>query len=390
VGVTTPTVDTDVDLDVAVALDVDALVADVDVDGARRRRATGDPVAIAVVVAASASAGAGLVHAAAAGAHAEHRLLAVSFAAAAVVQLAWAAMVWLRPATRALVLWGVAVQLAAVAVWAVSRTTGIGWVLGLEGVEPVTLQDATATVLELLAVLAGLFLLVAPQRRHGHGDTGRRGALLGTLLVAAALPAMVTPHVHGEGTGHVHATVVAADGLPDVPGVTAAQRTRAAKLIADTERSLARFPTTAAAEAGGFHSIGDAVTGFEHFVNAEYLIDADVLDPQQPESLVFKVAPSGDRTLASAMYILPPGRTMADVPDVAGPLTQWHDHQNLCWDASGVRLAGILVNGRCTPGGTFRATPPMLHVWVVDNECGPFAGIEGSAHTGSCFHTHTS
>ena len=69
-------------------------------------------------------------------------------------------------------------------------------------------------------------------------------------------------------------------------------------------------------------------------------------------------------------------------------MTQWHDHQNLCWDASGVRLAGILVNGKCTPGGTFRATPPMLHVWVVPNECGPFAGLEGTAHTGSCLHSH--
>jgi hypothetical protein len=26
----------------------------------------------------------------------------------------------------------------------------------------------------------------------------------------------------------------------------------------------------------------------------------------------------------------------------------------------------------------------MLHVWVVENECGPFAGVDGAHATGSC------
>jgi hypothetical protein len=32
----------------------------------------------------------------------------------------------------------------------------------------------------------------------------------------------------------------------------------------------------------------------------------------------------------------------------------------------------------------------MLHVWVVENECGPFAGIEGGAgsHGETCEHAH--
>jgi hypothetical protein len=33
-----------------------------------------------------------------------------------------------------------------------------------------------------------------------------------------------------------------------------------------------------------------------------------------------------------------------------------------------------------------RATAPMLHVWLEDTPCGPFAGIEG--HGGSCDHAH--
>jgi hypothetical protein len=90
--------------------------------------------------------------------------------------------------------------------------------------------------------------------------------------------------------------------------------------------------------------------------------------------------------LVSAMYLLDRGTTMDDVPDVAGPLTVWHDHQNLCWDATGQRLAGVLVDGTCRPGGTFQGTSPMLHVWLTDQECGPFTGIEG--HGEGCAHEH--
>lgn len=99
---------------------------------------------------------------------------------------------------------------------------------------------------------------------------------------------------------------------------------------------------------------------------------------RQPDGVTKKVM--------SAMYILSPGTTMADVPDIAGELTVWHDHQNLCWDASGTRLAGIVIDGTCRPGGTFRGTSPMIHAWLEDTPCGPFSGIEG--HGGGCEHTH--
>jgi hypothetical protein len=105
---------------------------------------------------------------------------------------------------------------------------------------------------------------------------------------------------------------------------------------------------------------------------------------------VFKVNADGSRTLASAMYILPLGRTMADVPDIAGELTTWHDHQNLCWDLLGgnPRVVGITdANGNCA-AGVFVATPPMLHVWLIPHECGPFAGIDGTHGTGCVGHTH--
>ncbi len=154
--------------------------------------------------------------------------------------------------------------------------------------------------------------------------------------------------------------------------------------MADTEAALAAFADVAAAEAAGYVSIGDARSGVEHFINHDHLRDEGVLDPNEVESLVYRVEADGGRELISAMYILPPGSTTDDVPDVAGNLTVWHGHDNLCWDAGGTRIAGIVVNGQCRPGGTQGQGMPMLHVWVVPNDCGPFAGTDRRQESGSC------
>ncbi|MGH9245089.1 MAG: hypothetical protein ACRD29_12380 [Acidimicrobiales bacterium] len=148
---------------------------------------------------------------------------------------------------------------------------------------------------------------------------------------------------------------------------------------------MAPFADQAAVEAAGYRSIGDGITGHEHFVNFGYLGDGAFLDPDSVESIVLEVHPDGTKTVVSAMYILPPGQTMADVPDMAGQLTTWHDHQDLCWNASG-HVVGRFRDGACRPAGVLIATPPMLHVWLVDHPCGPFAGIDG--HGDDCGHEH--
>ncbi len=181
-------------------------------------------------------------------------------------------------------------------------------------------------------------------------------------------------HDHDEGTG---------------TGATPEQEARAAALLAATEASIPKWASTRAAHAAGFRSIGDAVTGFEHWVNWEWFLDDVVLDPEHPESLVYRVLSDGTRVLESAMYILPLGATMADVPDVGGPLTPWHIHDNLCWDFSRPTpiVVATTVSGVC-PIGTLFVTPPMLHVWIVDTPCGRFAEIEGVQGTASCDHHH--
>jgi hypothetical protein len=139
---------------------------------------------------------------------------------------------------------------------------------------------------------------------------------------------------------------------------------------------LPQWSDPAYAESKGFHSIGDGFTGDEHFINTAFFDDGRVLDPDHPESLVYNTR-SGKRVLESAMFMLAPGDTFADVPDIGGPLTQWHIHNNLCFTTDG-RVAG-LTNGEggCTAPLVKGPETPMIHVWIRKHPCGPFAALEG-------------
>jgi len=376
-------------------------------------------------LAALASAGAGLVHAAAAGTHMGDTALVRIFAVTAVVQLAWAAVAVVRPG-RAVAVAGVVLGAAALGAWVLSRTVGLPLIDSLREVEPVSLQDGLA------ALLAGLSMLLAGMAALGDVPLRGRapiGALGAVALLALAVPAVAAEHGHGpshehsgghdtaaashhdEATGashddahaaaHEDATGAAeAEGHRDHataheggsvisltdPRVSEQQRQAAQELIDTTVQGMSRFTDVASVQAAGYVSIGDGVTGWEHFIHVGYLADGVDMDPNRIESVVFKVYPDGTRQLASAMYILGFGATMADVPDIAGELTTWHDHQDLCF--AGVRVTGrVQPDGSCPRGGSLRPTAPMLHVWLIPHRCGPFAGIEGR-HGSGCEHGH--
>jgi hypothetical protein len=143
--------------------------------------------------------------------------------------------------------------------------------------------------------------------------------------------------------------------------------------------ALKRFATPAQAYAAGYRSIGDAVTGDEHYVNWSYANDGHILDPKRPESIVYEVR-NGKQAAVAAMYALPLGSSFANVPDVGGALTQWHVHRNLCLtDNPEQRLVtGVIGETEaCPPGTTKAGNAPMLHVWTIPNVCGPFAALEG-------------
>jgi hypothetical protein len=91
---------------------------------------------------------------------------------------------------------------------------------------------------------------------------------------------------------------------------------------------------------------------------------------------------NGKKTLVAAMYMLNVGDTFADVPDIGGPLTQWHVHNDLCLGTTNDPLQKVIsslttANGTCPAGTTKAGAVPMIHVWIVKNACGPFASLEG-------------
>jgi hypothetical protein len=167
--------------------------------------------------------------------------------------------------------------------------------------------------------------------------------------------------------------------LKPVPGVTNVELQRSEKLIETTIKDLKRFQTPAQAYALGYRSIGDRLTGDEHYVNWSYANDGHILDPARPESIVYEVR-NGKQQAVAAMYGMPFGSTFADVPDVGGPLTQWHVHADLCLTNNPQQrvVAGLTsLHGACPPGTSKAGNTPMLHVWSIPNPCGPFAAREG-------------
>jgi hypothetical protein len=188
----------------------------------------------------------------------------------------------------------------------------------------------------------------------------------------------------GHSAGGAHAIPARLNHAP-----TAEQRAKAMKLVEDNKRANAvRFRTTAQARAAGYIDIGDGMSGVTHFEHPRNRRDGRELDVMYPEALVYKTS---TQTLQTVMYILEPGKDMDDVVDIAGNLTVWHGHNNLCWKSTNpdlpgyLKLGGAAIGNRCT-GGTLRIEPPMLHVWVTENPCGPFAGTDPGNRTGSCGH----
>jgi hypothetical protein len=374
-----------------------------------------------LVVAAVASIAAGAIHATAAGAHSEHRAAVVVFAVLAAFQIGWGALALAgHRGWRWVALLGAAGNTAAIGGWALAKTAGIGFVTGLEDAESPQLADTLAAALAAVAVLGALLPLtkrLAALRRSGERNSPALVGAAAFAALAVGVPGMVAAgshsHAHGEsetsGQGHEHRSSETPSQPYDatlpvdfsgVEGVTAEQQTEAEELATVTIQRLPQWADTATAYAAGFRSVGDAGTGFEHYINWASINDDTLFDPDHPESLVYRV--DGERrTLVAAMYMLPDGTGLDGVPDLGGDLIQWHVHNDLCY--AGEENAWVFADqapaGQACPEGTFRLieTAPMIHVWIVPHECGAFASLDGvgggqvaEGEDRACDHVHGS
>jgi hypothetical protein len=376
----------------------------------RRARTSARPAALGV--AALASVGAGAIHAAAAGSHSAHLQAAFGFVAMAALQVGWGALTRVR-AGRLTCLLGAAVNAAAIAGWVLAKTTGIDLVDGLEAAEPPDYADTLAAGLATVAVVGALLCAAgrSPAVRHRTAVVGV--AAVATVALAVPGVASVGGHQHAGGHDHADGRDHGTAGQPTepydatlpvdlggVPGVSADEQAEAEDVVTITLEKLPQFADTATAEAMGYRSIGDADSGYEHYVNWSLLDDGRFLDPDYPESLVYEVD-SGKKTLVAAMYMMDWGDTLDAVPDLGGDLVQWHVHDDLCFvgQEGAWRVGGVTPPTEDCPAGTSRlgGLPPMVHVWIAPHECGPFAALEGigagqiaDGETRLCDHAHGS
>ena len=372
-----------------------------------------------IVIAGLASIAAGAIHGGAIGLHAEHPQLARIFIVVTLAQLAWGLSALLRPQQWLLPV-GVVINGAAVGGWIATRIVGISWIDGLEVRESPQLADSLCAGLGIVAATVALAALLVGERELPQV----RLALPSFAILLLTLPAMWNgaAHVHSEG-GMAHAddhgaaeaghhdpattpieqvvTEIPAGeptfaawprpydpALPldisNVANVSAEQESRAKALIESTQRELPTWADYQTALDGGWQSIGDGSTGFEHFIKRELIQDDKFLDPTAPEALVYKVE-GAKRTLVSVMFIAKTGVTVDDpsLTDYAGGLIQWHSHDNLCWrnNAQGVPVIAGLTDGagNCPPGSVRSGSEnAMVHVWITPHLCGPFAALEGA------------
>jgi hypothetical protein len=130
---------------------------------------------------------------------------------------------------------------------------------------------------------------------------------------------------------------------------TPQQQKAADKLAADTKAGVAKYVDPSTAEAEGYQPSSPSWQPITHYLNPAYHRDGAILDPSQPESLVYANASKGP-VLLGAMYLMPePGTTG---PQIGGCLTHWHPHSLGGWE-----------------------TPEMMHVWTADVPGGPFSEL---------------
>ncbi len=148
------------------------------------------------------SGAAGLIHLSAAVKHLDHPFLAGAFLGMGIVQIGLAGFLGARPSRR--LLWLTLVVTAVIiGIWGLTRLAAIPEIPGLEVAQPIRVDDAIATFLEVALFGVGVLLLASPNTAVTAPRSGRRalGVLGVTVLVlgAVAVVAPHEPHAHRVG-----------------------------------------------------------------------------------------------------------------------------------------------------------------------------------------------
>lgn len=230
--------------------------------------------------------------------------------------------------------------------------------------------DQVAVATKLLE-LSALGLVLIPVR----GETGKphRRIRWSALCIAVPLLTVVTTatvwidDLARPDAQHVHAGAVL-QATNDIARPD--QEAAAQKLYDETLAAIAPYRDSRNAWAAGYRPGGSQATPSTHWMNQRYVDAGYVLDPEHPQGLVYANTRRGP-VLLGAMFQM---KTLGVFgPDPGGPLTAWHQHQNICFTPIGFEFSFMTPTSTCPLGAIDISAPAMLHVWIVDNPGGKFA-----------------
>ena len=180
---------------------------------------------------------------------------------------------------------------------------------------------------------------------------------------SSSVPAGSTPTTSTTICGNVKGATTMANGMVMAPvpsgNPTVSQQAAADRLVAETTATLAKYTSLSAATAAGYTPATNPDGYLVHYANWG-IAKTDGFDPSSPAFLMYANTVDGPKLLG-AMYLGPAPCTPG--PDIGGPLTQWHAHDNLC--LSDGRVVGkTSSSGTCAAGVHNTNTYFMLHVWT--------------------------
>ena len=296
----------------------------------------------------------GAIHLGLISTHREEPVTAVLFLLNGTAYIALSAAVgwrWWRPASSALLTATVLGYLVYIA-------------LGFDTPDQVALATKLIELTALGLVLVPVNGESRPRDRAWYWATLGAGLPLLTVLTGATVWGVDLARPDAEHR-HAGAILQATNNVP-----TAEQTEAAARLYADTKAALDPYMDWHQAWAAGYRPGGPANMPSTHWMNETFVKAGYVMDPHRPQGLVYANTKRGP-VLLGAMFQMQNLNQFG--PDPGGPLTAWHQHENICFSPLGFEFSLMTPFAICPFGSFDLSAPPMIHVWVVDNPGGPFA-----------------
>lgn len=226
-------------------------------------------------------------------------------------------------------------------------------------------QLGIATKLIELTALGMVLVPIRGERPRGHRSWrwSFLGAGLPILTLMTASVVWITDLVHPN-PAHVHAGAVlqSANYVP-----TAEQQAAATQLYDQTAAAIEPYKDWHKAWAAGYRPSGSTEATSTHWFNESYSKPQYVLDPKHPQGLVYANSHHGPVLLGAMFQMQAIGEFG---PDPGGPLTAWHEHQNICFSPVGFEFSLMTPFATCPVGAFDLSAPAMLHVWIVGNPQG--------------------